>query len=70
MTTYYTSDLHLNHENLVKSGFRKFNNVSEIDDLIINNINKKVKANDTLFILGDLMMSHSEQFFRECNQMH
>ena len=62
MTNYYTSDLHFNHENLIKSGFRKFESVSQIDDLIINNINKKIKANDTLFILGDLMMSHSEQF--------
>lgn len=62
MTTYYTSDLHFNHENLIKSGFRTFDSVSQVDDLIINNINRKVGVNDTLFILGDLMMSHSEQF--------
>lgn len=57
MTTYYTSDLHLFHTNLIDSKFRDFDNDVDMNCRIIENINSKVKADDKLYILGDVVMS-------------
>lgn len=37
----------------IKNGVRPFRNISEMNDIIINNINSSVKENDILFNLGD-----------------
>jgi calcineurin-like phosphoesterase family protein len=52
---FFTSDLHINHESMIKFG-RKFSNVEEMNHTIYNNINKKVGKNDLLVLLGDTMM--------------
>lgn len=52
---YFSSDLHLNHESVIKFG-RKFDGVEEMNSTIYNNINKKVGKNDLLVLLGDTMM--------------
>lgn len=52
---FFTSDLHINHESVIKFG-RKFSNVEEMNHTIYNNINKKVGKNDLLVLLGDTMM--------------
>lgn len=58
------SDLHLGHTNIVrgcsqwenKSACRNFDTLKEHDETIINNINKYVKENDILYLLGDFVM--------------
>ena len=58
---WLTSDTHLGHKNIVSGisgweanrGQRKFNTLEEMDDTIINNINKYVKPDDILFHAGD-----------------
>lgn len=50
---YFTADLHLNHENIIKYCNRPFNSVEEMNKTIIDNINTTVGQNDTLYILGD-----------------
>lgn len=58
---WFSSDWHLNHSNIAgpsvsnwKSGYRNFNNVTEMNERIIKNINDNVQYDDTLFFLGDL----------------
>jgi len=59
---WFTSDLHLNHyniltlekENLAKNGLSYIRTIEEYNDMIINRINSCVKAEDTLYILGDV----------------
>lgn len=51
---YFTSDLHLGHENVIKFENRPFSNVAEMNCALIANYNVMVKPNDTVYILGDL----------------
>lgn len=51
---YFTSDLHLNHKNIMKYCNRPFSSVEKMNETIINNFNSVLKSNDTLYILGDV----------------
>jgi len=53
MTVFFTSDLHLGHENVL-SIRKQFHDIKEQDDILIENWNNKVKKNDEVYILGDL----------------
>lgn len=50
---YYTSDLHLGHNNIMKYENRPGNDIFEMNKILIDNINNTVNKNDTLYILGD-----------------
>ena len=52
---YYTSDLHLGHANAITLNDRPFGDVTEMDDALIANWNKRVKRDDTVYIVGDLV---------------
>jgi len=63
MSTFITSDLHLGHSNIAgpntsiwKEGYRGFESVEQMDDEIINNINRFVQPEDTLYVVGDFAM--------------
>lgn len=51
---YFTSDLHLGHKAVIGMNDRPFADVEEMNTVLIENINERVKQNDTLYILGDL----------------
>ena len=52
---WFSSDLHLNHQAVIDYG-REFDSVSHMNDSILNEINKVVRENDLLVLLGDTMM--------------
>lgn len=56
---YFSSDLHLNHENIIKFG-RNFSNVEEMNNTIIDNINNLCKTGDLLILLGDTLMGNKD----------
>ena len=51
---YFTSDLHLGHENVIKFQNRPFINIEEMNRVLICNYNSVVQPDDTVYILGDL----------------
>lgn len=51
---YYTSDLHLFHNNIINYCNRPCKDIWEMHDLIVNGLNESVQQNDELFILGDV----------------
>lgn len=53
---YFTSDLHFGHKNILKFAreYRQGSDIEEHDEWLIESINKVVKKNDILFILGDV----------------
>lgn len=51
---YLTSDLHLGHRAILGMQSRPFEDVDEMNKVLINNLNSYVNKNDTLYILGDL----------------
>ena len=52
---YVTSDTHLGHANIIKHCNRPFSSVEEMNNILIQNINKIVKPSDTLYHLGDFV---------------
>ena len=57
--TFYTSDLHFGHENILKLCNRPFSTAEEMDEALIANWNKKVHKNDVVYILGDVVWKKS-----------
>ena len=57
---YITSDLHLGHNKELVYTKRGFKSVDEMNEAIIKNINKTVKSDDDLYILGDLVLGGPE----------
>jgi len=61
MNIWFTSDHHLNHSNVIKFMNRPFSNVLEMNEALIENHNKLVKPNDTVFLLGDFAWSSTKE---------
>ena len=57
---YYISDLHFYHSNIIKLSSRPFESVEDMNEILINNWNKTVTNDDTVYFLGD--------FSFKCNQ--
>ena len=60
MNIWFTSDTHANHAGITgpelskwKSGYRTFKTVQEMNECLIETINKYVKEDDILYHLGD-----------------
>jgi len=52
-TTFFISDLHLQHTKILTFG-RKFANIEEHDQTIIDNWNKTITDDDIVWLLGDV----------------
>lgn len=55
---YIISDLHVDHEKILKYENRPFETVKEMNEHLIDNWNKVVNPNDRVFLLGDVMFTH------------
>ena len=53
--TLFTSDLHFGHKNIVDLCKRPFADVEEMDAALIENWNRKVKKNDVVYLIGDVV---------------
>lgn len=58
---WFTSDFHFGHKNILKYCFRPFESVQEMNERLIDNINKYVKNTDTLYNLGDWSFDHTRK---------
>lgn len=54
MTTWFTSDIHFCHRNIIRLCDRPFDDIYEMNEAIIANFNSVVKPCDDLYILGDV----------------
>lgn len=52
--TYFTSDLHLGHENIIRFSNRPFSSIEEMNRTLIDNWNSRVTDRDDIYILGDM----------------
>ena len=60
---FYSADLHINHENILKYCDRPFSSSNEMDEKIIENWNKKVTGKDITYILGDFAFYKTDAEF-------
>lgn len=56
----YTSDLHFGHEKVIELDERPFADVEEMEKVMIENWNRKVRDTDTVYILGDVCLKGSK----------
>ena len=54
---YFTADLHLGHARIIQHCGRPFAGLEEMDRRLIESWNRRVRPEDTVYILGDLMVS-------------
>ena len=59
---WFTADLHLQHENIIKFCNRPFSNVKEMDEKLINNWNEVVDKKDIIYILGDFSFGNPPEY--------
>lgn len=64
---FVTSDLHLNHENIIKYCQRPFSSAREMNRVLINNWNHIISPNDTVYFVGDMAMGNSDRFISVLN---
>lgn len=53
---WFISDLHLNHENIIKYAGRPFAHANDMNEALIKNWNDRVRPQDHIYDLGDVAM--------------
>ena len=54
VVTFFTSDLHLGHKNIIHLCSRPFKTLEEMNSTLIEKWNAKVRNKDQVFIIGDI----------------
>ena len=57
---WFTSDLHLNHDNIRGYCNRPFSSTGEMNEALIQRWNEKVKETDTVYVVGDMFLGRPE----------
>lgn len=61
MATWYSSDLHLGHVNIVSYCDRPYADVHEMNEDLVRRFSERVRPEDTLVLLGDVAMGRLEE---------
>lgn len=64
---------HFGHSNIIKYCNRPFSSTHEMDETLLNNINRNVQSSDILYHLGDFCFGSRIEFYRKqinCRQIH
>ena len=72
MTTWFTSDNHWGHKNILKfcPDSRKFSSVEEMNQAMITRWNEQVKPKDTVYMLGDVFFYRPERALAIMRQLN
>lgn len=72
MATWFTSDLHLYHSNILRycAQSRPYADVDKMNRAIVDNINACTRHGDELWILGDVAFSRPEKSIWLLRQIH
>lgn len=68
--TFFTSDTHFNHANIIRFCNRPFRNVEEMNEAIVANWNEVVGENDTVFHLGDFCLGGAAEWTRFLDRLN
>jgi calcineurin-like phosphoesterase family protein len=65
MKTWFTSDTHFGHTNIIKYCKRPFANADEMDEALIENWNGRVNYDDVVWHIGDFSFSRDVEAIRK-----
>lgn len=68
--TWFTSDTHYNHKNIIDYCNRPYSSAEEMNESIIDNYNKIVKNNDNVYFLGDFAFGKKEEIFNVLKRLN
>lgn len=69
MRNLYISDTHFSHGNVIKYDNRPFASVTEMDEYLIEQWNKKVNKDDTVNIIGDFCWGKANRWLEILEQL-
>lgn len=67
---FFTSDTHFRHQNILQYSQRPFTDVTEMDRVLIENWNKTVSPDDTVYHLGDFAFGEPSQIAKIVAQLN
>ncbi len=68
---WFTADTHFNHTNIIKYCNRPFQNILEMNEIIVSNWNSRVEPKDVVYHLGDFMFSgQSSAIIEMCKRLN
>ncbi len=67
--TWFTSDVHLGHANIIQYSERPFDSVDDMNSRIVEGWNQQVGPDDTVFIIGDLCMGKLDDSLAVAGQL-
>ena len=62
MAIFYIADLHIGHANVIKFDKRPLSNLNEMHQAIVENWNRTVRGDDTVYILGDFCWAKESEW--------
>ena len=68
--TFFTSDTHFNHTNIIRFCNRPFRNVDEMNETIVANWNATIGMDDTVFHLGDFCLGGAAEWTRLLDRLN
>lgn len=60
MKNYYIADMHFSHAKVIEYEKRPFDSIEQMEDVLIQNWNQRVCADDTVYILGDFVLAQKK----------
>ena len=70
MATWFTSDLHFGHANIIKYSKRPFHDLAHMHETLIDRWNQVVSTDDDVWVLGDLAMGDIEDSLALVRRLH
>lgn len=61
MRQYFTADTHFNHEAIIKYCNRPFKDRFQMNEVLVDRINSRVKSDDLLYFLGDWCYKNKDE---------
>ena len=68
--TFFTSDTHFNHANIIKFCNRPFKDVEQMNEVMITNWNNAINKDDTVFHLGDFCLGGAAEWTKILDRLN
>ncbi|MGC8512893.1 MAG: metallophosphoesterase family protein [Acidimicrobiales bacterium] len=69
MTTFFSSDFHFGHQNIISYCRRPYHSLAEMNNTLVANWNALVGPHDVVHVLGDVAMGRRDETLRFVSQL-